>query len=366
MKNYTPTILIKYLSKEFFLSFLIVLIVFFSLAILVNFVEELSFFKDKKINNLITLVTILTLSKSINTLIELSVFIFLFSGILFFSKIKKNNEINIILFAGLSRSTPILVPAIISFMLGLFIISFVSPISASFIKFYEKTKRIYLTNDNLIVINSSGLWFLEKGVEDFNIIKADKIFDNNFSILKNITIFNLDNNFNFIKRIDSPQLEIKNKIWSIKNIQNLNNKDNNLNNSSRFVSSIEIDDLKNYFSNANSVSFWEINDTIKIINERGYSADELKIKLHKYISLPVYLFAIILLSTIFTLSIDKNFNTYLYLFFGLLAGFLIFFLNDLSIAVGLSNKLPLKISVWSPVMIILFLSITNLIKMNEK
>lgn len=113
-------------------------------------------------------------------------------------------------------------------------------------------------------------------MEDFNIIKADKIFDNNFSILKNITIFNLDNNFNFIKRIDSPQLEIKNKIWSIKNIQNLNNKDNNLNNSSRFVSSIEIDDLKNYFSNANSVSFWKLTIQLKLSMNGGILQTSLK------------------------------------------------------------------------------------------
>ncbi len=45
---------------------------------------------------------------------------------------------------------------------------------------------------------------------------------------------------------------------------------------------------------------------LKHLNSRGYSADELKIKFHKYLSLPIYLFGIILLSTIFTIGIKTR------------------------------------------------------------
>ena len=74
----------------------------------------------------------------------------------------------------------------------------------------------------------------------------------------------------------------------------------------------------------------------------------------------------ILLSTIFTIGINRDYNTMMYLFFGLVLGFLLYFLNDLSIAVGLANKVPLAVSVWSPIMIIVFLSTINLLKINEK
>jgi lipopolysaccharide export system permease protein len=56
----------------------------------------------------------------------------------------------------------------------------------------------------------------------------------------------------------------------------------------------------------------------------------------------------------------------MYLFFGIIAGFLIYFLNDLSVAIGLTNKLPLIISVWSPIMLITILGSANLIKINEQ
>ena len=203
MKTYLPKTLIKYLSYEFTKCFLIVLLVFLSISLLTNFVEELIFFKDKKIENfLLSLITLTTL-KTINTLIEISIFIFLFSGIFFFVKFLKNNELNSIKLSGISNLLSILTPALLSFGIGLFIIFAITPISAEGIKFYEKYKRNYSQNDNLIVINDSGLWFMEKNEQNYKIIRADKIVDNDFSKFYNSTIYTLDTDFNFFLFLSS-------------------------------------------------------------------------------------------------------------------------------------------------------------------
>jgi lipopolysaccharide export system permease protein len=367
-----PIKIIKYLSKEFLDTFFVVFFVFLSLALLINFVEEMIFFKNKNLDNFLFIVSYLTLAKTPNTLLELSIFVFLFSGIFFFDKIIKNNEINTALLSGISRITTILIPSFISFFLGIFIILLLTPISSASLKFYEKTKRLYSQNENLIVMNSTGLWFVESGNTGFNIIRADKISDNDFSKLNNVTIYNLDKEFNFLKRYDGQNAVINNKNWSLKNVKILENTDANkpVNNKSNlnteFISSININDLKNFFSNAATVSFWNILDNIKISNERGYSGDELKVQLHKYLSLPIYLFATILISTIFTLGIKKNYSTFVFLFFGIMLGLFVYFLNDLSVAIGLSNILPINIAVWSPTVLLLFLSIINLIRINEQ
>jgi len=370
MKKNAPIKIINYLILEFCYSLLTVILVFISLSLLINFVEEIAFFKERKVENIIILLSYLSLIKTPNTLLELSIFIFLFSGILFFVKIQKSNEINTILLSGISKLLPIVTIGVFSFVLGIFIISTISPISSSLLKIYEKTKRNY-SNDNLIVINKQGLWFMEILPNEYNIVRADNISNNNFSKLSNVTIYNLDKNFNFLKRTDSQIAKISNKNWNLENSIIVSNNENaeikhNIYPSITYNSSINIEDLKEYFSNANTVSFWEIANSIENLNARGYSADELKIKFHKYLSLPFYLFGMILLSTLFTIAINREYNTLMYLFFGLIAGFLIFFLNDLSIAVGLSNKLPLAIAVWAPVMIIMLLSIFNLIKIHEK
>ncbi|MDB0036040.1 LptF/LptG family permease [Pelagibacteraceae bacterium] len=375
MKILYPSMLARYLSKEFMSSLFVIFLVFFSLVLLINLAGEMVYLKDKKLENFISLAVILTFAKTTTTIIELSIFIFLFSGTLFFVKIQKNNEINTILLSGISKILAIAVPAIISFMCGMFIIFFLTPLSSATLNFYEKEKRAYSSNDNLIMMNDMGLWFMESKADGFNIIRADKIADNNFSKLKNVTIYNLDQKFNFIKRYDSDEVFINQKKWLLAKTQitqeteslsseNIEN-DTILQNLS-FTSSIDINNLKNYFTDVNTVSFWKISNTIKTLNSRGYSAEELRVKFHKYLSLPFYLFGMILVSTTFTMGPNKQYNTFMYLFFGTILGVSIYFLNDLSISLGLSNKLPLAASVWSPVFLIIFLSAINLIRINER
>ena len=131
MNIFYPSKLIYYFSKEFIFSLLLVFLVFLSLSLLINSVGELVYLKDKKLENIIWMATILTLAKTPTTIIELSIFIFLFSGILFFVKIQKNNEVNTMLLAGISKTLPILIPSVISFICGLFIVLFLTPISSA-------------------------------------------------------------------------------------------------------------------------------------------------------------------------------------------------------------------------------------------
>jgi len=369
MKKFLPKTLIKYLSYEFTKCFFIVVLVFLSISLLTNFVEELIFFKDKQIENLLLSLIILTILKTINTLIESSIFIFLFTGIFFFVKFLKNNELNSIKLSGISNLLSILTPAFLSFGIGIFIIFAVTPISAEGMKFYEKYKRNYSQNDNLIVINDSGLWFMEKNEQNYKIIRADKIVDNDFSKFYNSTIYTLDRDFNFINRYDSKLVFINKKKWILENTKLLSGNDNvqkKEENDYTLNSSIDTNELKNLFTNANTISFWEILNSIKKLNDRGYSGDELKIKFHKYLSLPIYLFSMIILATVFTINIKKNYSNFIYVFFGIILGIVIYFLNDLSIALGIAGKMPLTISVWIPIFLILVISSINLININEK
>ena len=370
MKKYLPTTLIKYLSYEFAKCLLIIFSIFLSISLLTNFVEELIFFQNKAIDNLVLNLTILTAAKTINTLLESSVFIFLFAGIFFFVKFLKNNELNSIKLSGISNLLSILTPALLSFCIGIFIIFAITPISAEGIKFYEKYKRNYSQNDNLIVINDSGLWFMEKNQEIFKIIRADKIIDNDFSKFYNSTIYILDTDFNFLNRYDSKLIFINKKEWILENTKVLSENQNTqkINQEKEYTlnSSIDMNEIKNLFTNASTISFWEILNSIKKLNDRGYSGDELKIKFHKYLSLPIYLFSMIILATVFTINIKKNYSNYIYVFFGIILGIVIYFLNDLSIALGIAGKMPLSISVWIPIFLIIVISLINLIKINEK
>jgi len=130
MKRYTPNLLIKYLIKEFSYSLLIFTIIFSSLIIFITYIDEILFFKDKEISdNFFIKTLILSLIKSPTLIINLSPFIFLFSGIFFYVKFLRNNEVTPMSLSGFSKNFITLVPGIFSLILGILIVLILSPIT---------------------------------------------------------------------------------------------------------------------------------------------------------------------------------------------------------------------------------------------
>ena len=113
----------KYIIQEFIKSLLIVVMVMLSIVILINFLDEFNFFKAKKDLKFITFLLLVAL-KIPNSLINLSPFIVLFGGIVFFLKIYNFNEVISLRVMGYSNIQIILIPALTSFVIGYFLIFF--------------------------------------------------------------------------------------------------------------------------------------------------------------------------------------------------------------------------------------------------
>ena len=125
-------VLNKYLSKEFTKIVIITIFTFFCLGFIMNLFEEINFFKDMDIG--IYIPVLLTSMKVPTLLHNMLPFIVLISGILFFLKIKKSDEITAMKVSGMSNLSVILVPSIVSIILGIFFISLINPIKAVSLK----------------------------------------------------------------------------------------------------------------------------------------------------------------------------------------------------------------------------------------
>ena len=366
-KRYTPKTLINYLIKEFSLSLFIFFSIFLSLIILSSYIEEIFFFREKQISgNLFIKTFILSLIKTPTLIINMSPFIFLFSGIFFYVKLLRSNEITPLSLSGFSKNFVIIIPAIYAFLLGFFIILFLTPISSSLSRYYETVKQNYSGNDNLLVMSNTGLWVKEKKNKETIIIRADKIIDQDFKNLKNITIYKFSNDGDLQKRIDAKKAEVQSGYWALNDVKILDqNNTNKIEKKLSFETNISLNNLRNFFSNSDTLSIWNINDEIKQIKERGYYGQELIITFNKYLSLPFLLASMVILATFFTIKNGYQFNNFIYAFFGVMTGIFIYFLSDLSIAIGKSGKIPLIMSVWIPVLLIMILSIYGIIKEND-
>ena len=114
-------ILNNYISKEFLKIVLNMSLAFLSFGFIINLFEEINFFKDYEVG--IKLPILLSTLFVPSMLYNMFPFVILLSGIWFFLKIRKTDEIIAMKISGLSNLSVIIVPSVLSIILGIIFIT---------------------------------------------------------------------------------------------------------------------------------------------------------------------------------------------------------------------------------------------------
>ena len=355
----------KYLVKEFIKAVANVVLVCFCLGFIVNLFEEINFFKDIDVG---IYVPIIMTTLFVPTLLyNMFPFIILLSGIWFFLKIKKSDEVTAMKVFGMSNFSIIIVPGLVSILLGVFFVTSINPITSVLVMKYETIKGDYEKDlDYLAAITENGIWIKEKSLDKNTIIRSSHLENEN---LMEVTIYEFDENINFLRRVEAKSANISSFKWNLKNVKIIDSNgkilSNNIENFS-YISAYDLKKIKSLYSNLDTISFWNIEDQIRLLEERGYSTREMETKLHRSLAFPFFLLSMLLLSGVFTLGTNIKENNSTYIFIAIISSVLIYFFNDLSAVLGKTEKLPVTFSVWMPIVIIFIFSAVGVIHANQK
>ena len=357
MRTYTKFLIITFM-KSFFYVFLIIL----SLVFILNILSEIEFFREIDVEPLFPLY--LSLLNSPSLIFEMFPFIFLISAQFFFINLFNDNQIQIFKYSGLKNSIIVRTISLLSFIMGLVIILFFYNFSSNFKNFYLELKNKYSSDDKyLAVITQNGLWIKDKIDGKVNIINASKI-DNEFLIDTFITEFN--ENYEVIKNIYSEKINIKERNWVAYNTKifekNVSTESEQLNLESNF----NYQKIQSLFSNLSSLSMLELIGLKKNYETLNYSTTEVDLQIHKIISYPFYLTLMTILSSIIMFN-TRNFKSSTFkISVGMFASVVIYYVNNFFNVMGKTEKISLVPSVWIPLIILIVINSTLLLKINEK
>lgn len=355
----------KYLAKEFIKIVINTSIIFFCLGFIMNIFEEINFFKD--FNVAIITPIILSLLFVPSLLNYFFPFVILLSGIWFFLKIKKTDELTSMNVSGMSNLSVIIIPSILSIILGIFFVTALNPITSLLVKKYETVKGNYeKEQDYLATVTVNGIWIKERGLKANYMIRASHLEKEN---LMGVTIYEFDKDNNFTRRIEADSANITSLKWVLKNITVINSDGIMLTEPIKdpfYFSMYDIKKIKSLYSNLDTISFWDLEHEINLLKQRGYSTREMQVKLHRSLAFPFFLLSMVLLSSVFTLGTTFKENNWTYVFLTITASVVIFFFNDFSAALGKTDKLPIELSVWMPIAIIFIFSFVGIIHANQK
>mgnify|MGYP001228917454 CR=1 FL=1 len=352
-----------YLFKKFSKKILMIGSIFFSLIVIINLVEEINFLKDSNTNFLIPI--ILTLLNAPTLVYEVLPFIFLIATQFFFIEIIESKEFYTLKHFGLNNFKILKLISLISFAFGLVTIILFYNFAAVLKNQYLLIKNDY-SNDNkyLAVITENGLWIRDALKDQITIINADKI-SGKFLLNASITQFN--SNYEIQQNMIAKKINVKEKKWILYDVMVAEKNNNTLDFKEKiYNSNFDLEKINSLFSNLSSLTFFELIKLKKDYKLIGYSTNDIDIQLNKIYIYPFFLTIMSIIASIIMINIKYQKNMMTNLFIGIFLSVLIYYINHFSNLLGSNNILPLKLSVWFPLIILSMLSFIGLVKINEK
>ena len=353
----------SYLVKLFLKKILIISLIFLSLIFILSIFDEISFFKNLQTSFFFPF--FLTLLSAPATLFEIFPFVFLIATQFFFLELINKDELEILKIHGINNLRIIKIILFVSFALGIVLVTFYYNFSSKLKFLYLDLKNAY-SNDNkyLAVVNENGLWIKDELDKKIYIINAIQI-KNNF--LKEVSITEFNNNFELIQIIESSKVDISNFEWIVFNpTVSKDNKSIELKKNINILTHFNEKKINGLFRNLASLNILELLKLNKDYESLGYSTLEVKSYLNKLLSFPIYLSIMSIFASIIMFNIKKNKSIIFYVILGIFLSVLIYYIYYLFNFLGESETIPLLLSAWLPLLLLVILISIGLVRINEK
>jgi len=357
MKTYT-----KFLVGGFIKSFLNVFFVMMSLVFILNILKEIEFFSNKDVNSLYPIY--LSIMSSPSIIFEMFPFIFLIGTQFFFIKLFNNDEINIFKYSGLKNIQIIKILSLVSFFIGILTITLFYSFSSNLQHYYLQIKNQFSEDKlYLAVINKNGLWIKDVVGNKTNIINSSKV-NNNF--LTNTFISTFDKDFNLVESINSDKIDISKNEWLIYDATIFKNNISQKIDLVKFRSNFDQKRIESLFSNLSSLSLLKLIDLKKNYESLNYSTVDVDMQIYKIVTYPLFLVIMTILSSIIMLNTKKSNSKVIKIIIGLFFSVVIYYINNLFNVMGSTERIPLIVSVWTPIIFLTLVNLIMLININEK
>jgi lipopolysaccharide export system permease protein len=278
----------------------------------------------------------------------------LISAIITFFLFSSKSEITIVRMSGFSLWQILQPIAISAFILGIFWVTIIGPISIAMGKKFEALENKYIKMElREVVAPQNGIWLRQGNSEipgEELIIQAKKVYSENLE-LDNVSVWFFDKDGQFYKKIDAKKMLMKEGFWQLQqatiNDQNsLNKKIDDITIPTSLKADFVMQKIVNNFQNVKLFSVFELPNLIADLQEYGFDSTKFKVYFHSLLSKPLLFLSMVLIACYFGLNHVRNRNSILKIFIGIITGLLFYITASIISALGSSGLIPIFASTW--------------------
>jgi lipopolysaccharide export system permease protein len=287
---------------------------------------------------------------------EISSLLGFFSTLLFLRYLIRHNELIIILSSGVPIWQVFIIPIVATFTFGIMFTALINPLGTYGLKEYNALEKS-ITNapKGNVTISTSGIFVFEK-YQNTNRIIQIKSIDSSNNLLNNVTLLIVDDNKNFLERIDAGQVYLSNKnlefikpiIFDVNDTKNLTK----LN----MPTNLSINSLVQHFVAPEFIYLWGMKDTIDKFAKSGLGVTSYQLHYYKQLTKPLTMAAMVFLACWFINLNTRGSSGAKMMIFALITGIGSYFILELIIRILAFSGLSVLLSTILPLLFIIMIS----------
>ncbi len=360
----SPT-LSAYISRHFLVGMAYVLAALVGLLFLVDVVELLrrASGHDDATFRIVLQMSLLHVLPMTQKVIPFAV---LFGGMLALTRLTRSNELVVARAAGVSVWQFLLPGLLLAIVIGGLSVAVFNPLASATSWRYEQMDNEYLRGrPSLLAVPSSGLWLREGRKDGQTVIHAQSLSQPDME-LRDVMIIINEGADRFVRRIDAETAKLREGYWDLQNVLvSAPDRPSEIFTEYRLETKLTLDQIQEGFAPPETMSFWELPGFIATLEEAGFSALRHRLHWHSLLAVPLLLCAMVLIAATFSLRLTRLGGAGLLILGGLLVGFLLYFVTDVVLALGLSSKIPVVLAAWSPAGVFTMLGLAMLFHLED-
>lgn len=355
----------RYLGRQFFITVLITFGVFLCLIYMINLVELMrraSSQNDISFGVLSSMALLNLPTVGSDTL----PFAILFGSMAAFLRFTRNHELVVARAAGVSVWQFTLPAFAVALAIGAVIVTVYNPVASTMSARYSQLEAKYLRGQaGLLAVSSNGLWLRQADVDGQSVVHALRVSELGLK-LEDVTIFLYDGADSFSGRIDARDAALEDGYWALRDawVSRLDDQPRHYDNF-RQPTTLTLTKVQESFADPDTISFWDLPRFIDMAEAAGFSAKRYRLHFYDVLATPMLLCTMVLVGAVFSLRTSRLGGLVQLVLGGVFAGFFLYFISDLSLALGLSGVLPPFLAAWSPTIVAMLLGLAVMFHLED-
>ncbi len=292
----------------------------------------------------------------------------LFGALWSFALLSRARELVIARTSGVSVWQFLLPPMGVAFCLGLFAVGIFNPLAAAMSARFEVLENQYLNRaGGNLAVSATGIWLRQVEAAGQSVVHGRRVTQQQPELeLKGVMILLYGADGELQTRLDADRGWLRDGHWLLKNAL-VTRPQSPSSPHQTYVQETKLTTagIENSLAPPTVHSFWSLPRFIRLLQAAGISARGHQIHWQFLLATPFFIAAMVLIAATFALGAGGRLGTWRIISGGVLAGFVLFSLTDLSLALGLSGSIPPVLAAWSPTGIGMLLGLAMLFRLED-